>query len=781
MSTDLASLVARLELQTADYDSKLDAATKKLSTFSRQNDQLLSGLAGRIAAAFSVVALEQYGAAVIDNASKLHDLAQASGVSVEALSALQFAFAQSGVSTDDLGIGLRKLNTSLAEAAANSTSAAAGAFKALGINVRDSSGHIKAADAVLDEMADKFQKYADGANKTAIAQVLLGRNGTALIPTLNEGAAGLDKYAEAAKAAGVVISTDLSNQIDTLGDRLTVLKLELVQGLGGSIASVVVPMLNELFTAFEDTASATQDVYDSTDSVKTAMRGLAAVFAGTADAAKNIYRFASDGLNALGRDVGATAAAAVQAAKGNYKEAQDILTARLTDQLDEEQKAQERDESSTAAYQKRIAAIWRAGGDDVLAEIKLTSKRAQEDAPGLPNADLANKIKAALDKLTQFKEGLSEQVSTFDDTGAAAIRYRLTLGSLSDEVKVAGAAGLKLRDSIIAQADALQRLQDTKATEAGLRAMNVQMEQLSGHNVAAALDSFDNANLELSKLLGRTNNTAGQDQLEALRKLTGQQAAYNELQTAAAGIEATLAQDEERLKNTREAGAISEIEYQKQLGAARAGALVQLEETQLRMQNIAESTGNDTQLKGAQALGAQLQILGTQTNLLGAAFKKTFEEGLGTELSALFQQSESVGDAIHHLIADVEKQIADLVANDLVTRLFKGVTAAGSGGGAGGGGWISAIAGLFTSKDSGGRGYPGRAYSIGVRAQPELFVPDVPGTFVPSGSGMTGSAGVQVNQHFQIPTQDGRVSARTLLQVTAAAARGVSTASKRNN
>lgn len=39
------------------------------------------------------------------------------------------------------------------------------------------------------------------------------------------------------------------------------------------------------------------------------------------------------------------------------------------------------------------------------------------------------------------------------------------------------------------------------------------------------------------------------------------------------------------------------------------------------------------------------------------------------------------------------------------------------------------------SQDSGGRGYPGMVYDIGTGAQPERFVPDTAGTFVPNGGG----------------------------------------------
>lgn len=48
--------------------------------------------------------------------------------------------------------------------------------------------------------------------------------------------------------------------------------------------------------------------------------------------------------------------------------------------------------------------------------------------------------------------------------------------------------------------------------------------------------------------------------------------------------------------------------------------------------------------------------------------------------------------------------------------------------------------GLF-SRDFGGRGYAGMPVTIGTGAQPEVYIPDSPGTFYPRGEGMPGGAG----------------------------------------
>lgn len=117
---------------------------------------------------------------------------------------------------------------------------------------------------------------------------------------------------------------------------------------------------------------------------------------------------------------------------------------------------------------------------------------------------------------------------------------------------------------------------------------------------------------------------------------------------------------------------------------------------------------------------------------------------------------------------------AQAAAANLAGKLF----GEAGGGTKGTTGWvgtaISAITGAL-GRDSGGRGQRGMAYMIGKGAQPEMFIPDSAGTFVPAGAGRA-----SVTNNFTL-VADGPVAKRTQLQIAAAAARGVDRASRRNN
>ena len=143
----------------------------------------------------------------------------------------------------------------------------------------------------------------------------------------------------------------------------------------------------------------------------------------------------------------------------------------------------------------------------------------------------------------------------------------------------------------------------------------------------------------------------------------------------------------------------------------------------------------------------------------------TFEDlATGADVSA-----QSILKSFGRMIIQLAAQAA---AANIAGKLF----GEAAGGAKGTTGLIGALVGAFGgTRDAGGRGRPGSAYLIGTGAQPELFVPDRPGTFVPAGA-----AGMMVTNNFSI-RGDVPVSRRTEIQVAAAASLGVQRANRRNN
>ncbi len=190
----------------------------------------------------------------IDAADELNDLSKKTGISVENLDRLQFAASQSGVSMESLTIAARSLNKQIAEAASGASGDAANAFAAMGLSVRDASGAIKSADQVMLEMADRFESYADGANKVAIAQKLLGKSGADMIPLLNEGGRSIQAMGDSIHP----VTTEAARMSDEFNDTIGRIQ-RLFTDLGNDIAQAVLPDLNLMAKWFEEFISKSYD------------------------------------------------------------------------------------------------------------------------------------------------------------------------------------------------------------------------------------------------------------------------------------------------------------------------------------------------------------------------------------------------------------------------------------------------------------------------------------------------------------------------------------------
>lgn len=145
---------------------------------------------------------------------ELEHLAQITGVGTEELQNLTAAATASGVSSEDLAGGLRILSREM-YAAKNGSEESGKAFSRLGVKVKGTDGKLRSANEVFLDLADKFSKMPDGAEKTAQAMAVLGRNGASLIPVLNKGREGVAALAaefpnlteEQIKAGGELIAT----------------------------------------------------------------------------------------------------------------------------------------------------------------------------------------------------------------------------------------------------------------------------------------------------------------------------------------------------------------------------------------------------------------------------------------------------------------------------------------------------------------------------------------------------------------------------------------------
>jgi vacuolar-type H+-ATPase subunit H len=195
----LGNLGTRFSSTLAQIGNQIGAVTRQLAPLGPAFVEVGIGAAavgtGLALIGTAAVGMAISGAKVIE---EIEHLSEKTGISRENLVAWKAAAEASGVSLDEFTIGLRFFEKSL-----GGTSAAAKeiqvVLKSIGVTTKD-------PQEALLQIADAFSKMDDVPRKAAISIALFGRAGTQMIPVLDEGRAGMEKWQQIAKQIGPDIS-----------------------------------------------------------------------------------------------------------------------------------------------------------------------------------------------------------------------------------------------------------------------------------------------------------------------------------------------------------------------------------------------------------------------------------------------------------------------------------------------------------------------------------------------------------------------------------------------
>jgi len=235
-------------------------ALKKVGTGFRQSAKDAHGFAGKAKFAAGAIGGLAIGAAVagaaiavkfgkdsIDTFKRVggetRTLARITGMSAEQASRMGFAMKESGVDAKTGAKSFTILSKNLASSADGGKKAAAMA-KLLGINFTDAHGKVKPMADLMPQLADKFSKMPDGAEKSALAMKLFGKSGVAMLPFLNRGAKGLKELAKESDRTGNTLS---GKQLDALkANKAEQKKFDAaMQGLSITLGSMLLPIMTQ--------------------------------------------------------------------------------------------------------------------------------------------------------------------------------------------------------------------------------------------------------------------------------------------------------------------------------------------------------------------------------------------------------------------------------------------------------------------------------------------------------------------------------------------------------
>lgn len=233
----------KLNAQARRIQGEMDKLNKK-SMISFQNMKKVAGVAVKSVAAVGAAA----GAAatgiflLAKSAAKHNDemgkLSQRLGVSVEFFSQMKFAAERSGNTMKELRVGLADMN----ERIVNQESK----FKKWGVATRDVNGRLKSTKEVLFAVSDRMASMESAAQRTALAQDLMGGSGKKLIGTLQQGSEALRALAADADRVGATITENDAKWAAAFNDSFDTMK-ETFNGLMKSLGTAFMPALTRVF------------------------------------------------------------------------------------------------------------------------------------------------------------------------------------------------------------------------------------------------------------------------------------------------------------------------------------------------------------------------------------------------------------------------------------------------------------------------------------------------------------------------------------------------------
>lgn len=176
---------------------------------------------------------------------ELEKMATRTGLSVEALSELKYAADLSGSSLQTFEKGIKRMQATVKDAG-DGLATASDALQSIGLTFEDLDG--LSPEQQFKRIADGIAGIEDPSRRAAIAQEILGRAGTELLPLMADGAKGIEAMQKAARELGLTVSTETAKDAAALNDALGTLWITLRNGVF-VVGSALAPAVTKLATA----------------------------------------------------------------------------------------------------------------------------------------------------------------------------------------------------------------------------------------------------------------------------------------------------------------------------------------------------------------------------------------------------------------------------------------------------------------------------------------------------------------------------------------------------
>ena len=649
----------------------------------------VNGLLANIGVGVSLAGLAAMVKSAIDTGDALDEMSQRVGVSVETLSVWKPAAEQSGVSGESFEKGLRKLSTTMLDAATGSQEAARN-FAAVGVAFKNQDGTLRGTDQVLLDLAERFKAMPDGAEKTALAVQLFGKAGAELIPFLNQGRDGINELSAEMQALGVQMSGETAAQAGEFNDALDKLKLASTS-IGNQIIASLLPALNDMAGGMVESAKEGGTLRVILDGVVLVLKTLAL---GAATVGKAFV--------ALGEAIGAGVAVAVEALKGNTAEAKASiadLKGSLIRRLDE------LSEFRDSLFDPKPIEV---KAPRIQADPELLARMAKPKPAQDTRSAQAALLKAQMDaELALLKDALKREQTTLD----AALEDRLV--SVRDYYAQKTALEQREIDAEIARKqqelarsqqmtsggksenEHLKAKAEVAKIEAELIVLNIRRADIEQANARAAAkaerelaDALAQAREELAQITGTATDTDRQAAIaRSYRDLRARLAAESDTDGVAlvdrlinvkaaqanlAALESQWRQVTERMRNAQEAigiqqqaGLLSVAQARQQIVVLQQQSATEMQRLLPAMQQAAVAIGPDAVLR-VEAWKNELARTRLVVDEMAPLWNR-LGESFGGALNAMLTGAQTWRSALSTLF----RQVADAFLQQMVIQPFQ--------------------------------------------------------------------------------------------------------------
>lgn len=230
-----------------------EKSNKHLQTFGKNLQKAGAGMAA--AGASITAALGLAVKSLANAADTADDTAKRTGLTVEAVQELGYAAKMCGTDLGTVEIALRTMQRNLADTGAESATFK-GALEAMGINLKEL--RQMNPQEQFDTLTKAIAGVKDASQRAGLAMAVFGRSGTALLPMLAEGTAGIARLKNEAHQYGYVMSREVAEAGSNFNDNLDRLKGS-VGGLAQQVAAGLLPGLNSLARAMADAVVGVKD------------------------------------------------------------------------------------------------------------------------------------------------------------------------------------------------------------------------------------------------------------------------------------------------------------------------------------------------------------------------------------------------------------------------------------------------------------------------------------------------------------------------------------------